>query len=325
MTSGNDDAQGNHMLNSGPASPQARTPLVSVVMPTHNMARFLGEALQSILCQTYPQLEVHVIDDGSTDNPREAIASLLEDRRVHFHTIPQSGQGKAKNVGIRASRGEFIAFLDADDLWVPDKLERQLPLFTRPEIGVVYSDFERVDVNGRPIETFRGPVHVGRITNQLLIENFVTGMASVVRRECFDAVGLFDEVIPMGIDYDLWLRISTKFEFEYLDYVTYLYRFWGGQMSRNFEKRLSCAITIMQRLIDTNPGLIPKEVESLAWAHTYTYGGNGFAKAGLRRKALQWYLKAVRVRPTYANAWKQLAKLAVQPLRTPQIPVAPRA
>jgi glycosyltransferase involved in cell wall biosynthesis len=295
-------------------------PLVSVVLPTHNMARFLGQALESVLGQTYPHLEVHVIDDGSTDNPREAIAPLLLDQRVIFHSIPQSGQGKAKNVGIRAARGQFIAFLDADDLWSLDKLERQLPLFTRPEIGVVYSDFQRVDITGAPLPTSRSKVRVGRITNELLIENFVTGMASVVRRECFDAVGAFDETLPMGIDYDLWLRISTKFEFAYLDHVTYLYRFWGGQMSRNFEKRLECAIIIMQRLLDSNPGLIPERIQSIAWAHTYTYGGNGFAKAGQRRRALKWYLKAIRTRPIYGDAWKQLIKLGLQPFRSGELP-----
>lgn len=303
--------------------PGARRPLVSVVLPTHNMARFLGEALQSVLSQTYDQLEVHVIDDGSTDNPREAIGAMLSDTRVHFHTIPQSGQGKAKNVGIRASRGEFIAFLDADDLWTLDKLETQLPLFVRPEIGVVYSDFERIDVNGTPLETFRGPVHVGRITNQLLIENFVTGMASIVRRECFEQVGLFEETIPMGIDYDLWLRISTKFEFAYHDRITYKYRFWGGQMSRNFAKRLDCAIQIMRRLIDNNPGLVPRHIQDEAWAHTFTYGGDGFAQLGQNAEAVKWYFRAIRVRPTYVAAWKQLIKLGLRPIR--QAPVQPAA
>lgn len=301
--------------HSGPRTILDHRPLVSVVLPTHNMARFLGEALQSALTQTYPHLEVHVVDDGSTDSPREAIRSFLADPRVHFHSIPQSGQGPAKNVALRASRGEFVAFLDADDLWVPDKLERQLPLFVRPEIGVVYSDFERVDINGTPIQTFRGPIHVGRITNELLIENFVTGMASVVRRECFDRVGLFDETLPMGIDYDLWLRISTKYEFAYLDHVTYLDRYWGGQMSRNFAKRLECAILIMKRLLDANPGLVPRRIENLAWAHTYTYGGDGFFNAGQRGKALSWYLKAIRTRPHYWPAWRQLGFWALQPLR----------
>jgi glycosyltransferase involved in cell wall biosynthesis len=294
--------------------PSSSPQLVSVVLPTHNMARFLGEALQSVLNQTYPHFEVHIVDDGSTDNPREAIASLMTDPRVHFHSIPQSGQGKAKNVGIRASRGAFVAFIDADDLWVPDKLERQLPLFVRPEIGVVYSDYERVDINLAPLETKKGPTYVGRITNQLLIENFVTGMASIVRRECFDVVGLLEEVIPMGIDYDLWLRISTKFEFAYLDHPTYVYRQWGGQMSRNFEKRLDCAILIMKRLLDSNPGLVPPNIQKIAWAHTYTYGGDGFAQGGQRRRALGWYLKALRMRPHYAPAWKQLAKLTLRPL-----------
>jgi glycosyltransferase involved in cell wall biosynthesis len=290
-------------------------PLVSVVLPTHNMARFLGEALDTVLRQSYGHLEVHVIDDGSTDNPREAIASRLTDPRVFFHSIPQSGQGKAKNVGIRAARGAFIAFIDADDLWSLDKLEHQLPLFVRPEIGVVYTDFERVDVEGRPLVTSRTRPRTGRILNELLVENFVTGMTSIVRKECFDTVGLMEEEIPMGIDYDLWLRIATKFEFAYLDRITYFYRFWGGQMSRNFEKRLECAIRIMERLIDQNPGLIPEEVQRLAWAHTYTYGGNGFAKAGRLRQAFSWYVKALRTRPSYFQAWYQLAKLALQPVR----------
>jgi glycosyltransferase involved in cell wall biosynthesis len=289
-------------------------PLVSVVLPTHNMARFLGEALDSVLNQTYPHLEVHVIDDGSTDNPRAAIAKQLEDPRVHFYTIPQSGQGRAKNVGLRAARGEFVAFIDADDVWVLDKLERQLPLFDRPEIGVVYSDYARIDVNGAPLERIKSPVHVGRITNQLLIENFVTGMASVVRRECFERVGYLDEVIPMGIDYDLWLRISTVYEFAYLDYQTYLYRFWGGQMSRNFEKRLNCAIVIMQRLIDSNPGLIPPSVQNLAWAHTFVYAGNGFSSNHWSRAA-KWYGKAIWVRPNYWPAWRQLALWPIRPVQ----------
>jgi glycosyltransferase involved in cell wall biosynthesis len=302
-------------MHSEPTSPDSHHPLVSVVLPTHNMARFLGEALQSVLSQTYPHLEVHVIDDGSTDNPREAIAALLTDSRVHFHSIPQGGQAKAKNVGLRAARGEFVAFIDADDVWVLDKLERQLPLFTRPEIGVVYSDYRWVDINLAPLPTPKVVPRTGRITNELLIENFVTGMASVVRRECFDAIGLFDDSISMGIDYDLWLRISTKFEFVYLDYVTYLYRFWGGQMSRNFEKRFDCAITIMQRFLDSNPGLVPASVENEAWAHTYVYGGNGFAHNGQQKRALTWYLKALRTRPHYLPAWKEIVKLALRPIR----------
>jgi glycosyltransferase involved in cell wall biosynthesis len=290
-------------------------PLVSVVVPTYNMARFLPDAVRSVLDQTYGNLEVHVIDDGSTDNPRDAIASLMSDPRVHFHVIRNSGQAIAKNVGIKAARGELVAFIDADDLWVVDKLERQVPLFDRPEIGVVYTNYRWIDINGVPMETNKVVPRIGRITNELLVENFVTGMASIVRRECFETVGAFDESLSMGIDYELWLRISTRYEFAYLDHVTYLYRSWGGQMSKNFAKRLDCAITIMERFLEANPGLVPRDVENLAWAHTYTYGGDGFAQGGHHRRAVSWYLKALRTRPHYAPAWMQLAKLALRPLR----------
>lgn len=286
--------------------------LVSVVVPTYNMARFLPDALSSVLSQTHSHLEVHVVDDGSTDNPREAIAPLMGDPRVHYHWQPNGGQGRAKNAGIRASCSDYIAFIDADDLWLPDKLERQLPVFDRPEIGVVYTDFQCIDQHGAFLPTTRMAPRTGRITNELLIENFVTGMTSLVRRECFTSVGLFDESLPMAIDYDLWLRISTKFEFAYLDYVTYLYRSWGGQMSRNFDERLECAITVMRRLLDAHPGLVPPKIENIAWAHTYTYGGDGFAKSGKRKAALRWYLKALRTRPHYLPAWMQVLKLGLR-------------
>jgi glycosyltransferase involved in cell wall biosynthesis len=289
----------------------AKPPLVSVVLPTYNMARFVPGALQSVLSQTYRHLEVHVVDDGSADDPRNAIAPLLSDDRVHFHWQPHAGQGRARNTGVRLARGDYVAFLDADDLWVPDKLERQLPLFDRPDVGVVYTDFQCIDVKGAQIPTSRLRARTGRITNELLIENFVTGMTSLVRRECFESVGPFDELLPMGNDYDLFLRISTKFEFAYLDHVTYLYRHWEGQLSRNFEARLDCAIAIMKRLLDAHPGLIPRDIENTAWAHTYTSGGHAFATAGRRKTALSWYLKALRARPGYLPAWVRLLRLAL--------------
>ena len=293
--------------------------LVSVVLPTYNMARFLPEALQSVLSQTYRHLEVHVIDDGSVDNPKEAIAPLMHDSRVRYHWQPNGGQGRAKNLGIRASSGDYIAFIDADDLWVPDKLERQLPVFDRPEVGVVYTGFQKIDQGGAPLPTTQVTPRTGRITNDLLIENFVTGMTAVVRRQCFDVVGLFDESLPMAIDYDLWLRISIRFEFAYLDHVTYLYRHWGGQMSRNYDKRLECAMLVMRRLLDAHPGLVPPDVENEAWAHTYVYGGDGFAKAGRRRMALRWYLKALRTRPHYVRAWIQILKFTARSALAPLV------
>ncbi len=95
-------------------------------------------------------------------------------------------------------------------------------------------------------------------------------------------------------------------------------------MSRNFENRLDCAITIMKRLLDSNPGLVPPRIENIAWAQTYTYGGDGFTKAGQRKQALTWYLKAIRTRPHYVPAWKQLVLWSIEPIRGTHIPAPGR-
>ena len=272
------------------------------------MARFVGEAVVSVLNQTHTNLEVHVVDDGSTDNPREAVAPLMSDPRVVFHSQPNGGQAKAKNCGIRASRGEFLAFLDADDLWVPDKLEKQLPRFTRPELGVVYSDYRWIDINGVLMPTPPVAPRNGRITNELFVTNFVTGMASIVRKECFDAVGLFNESLPMSIDWDLWLRISSKYEFEYFDYVTYLYRQWPGQMSKNFETRFDCTVRVMTKFLAEHPDLVAPSTASLAWAHTYAGFGEKLRSVRRWREAVRSYTDALRARPTYLPAWKGLVR-----------------
>lgn len=286
-----------------------KEPLVSVVVPTHNMARFVAEAVNSVLAQTHRNLEVHVIDDGSTDNPRSALEEVMKDPRVVFHCQPAGGQAKAKNRGILASRGEFVAFLDADDLWVPDKLEKQLPKFTRPEIGVVYTNYRWIDVNGVLMPTPPVQPRTGRITNDLFVVNFVTGMASIVRRECFDAVGIFNESLAMSIDWDLWLRISAKYEFEYMDEVTYLYRQWPGQMSKNFETRFGCAIRVMKQFLEEHPGLVSASTASLAWAHTYSGFGEKLRSVRRWRDAGKSYLGALRARPTYLPAWKGLVRV----------------
>lgn len=287
---------------------------VSVVVASYNMGKYLPMAVQSVLAQTYPHLEVNVVDDGSTDNTREVIRQFDGDPRVRYHHQENGGQAKAKNKGIIEAKGNFIAFLDADDLWTPDKLEKQLPLFDASEkIGVVYTNFLCVDEKGSPLPTQKRSHYTGRISSRLLVDNFVTGMSSMVRKKCFDAVGLFDESIPMGIDYDLWLRISTKYEFEFLDEVTYLYRQWPGQMSHNHNIRYECALKIMNRFLNENPGLLDPKTVNEAWAHTYVSRGNSL-KAFNKNKieALKYYLSALRYSPAYFPAWKEIVKLLIR-------------
>jgi len=286
---------------------------VSVVIASYNMAKYLSLALRSVLDQTRMPDEIHVVDDGSTDDTAGVMASFAGHDRVVYHRQENGGQARAKNRGIRASSGDYVAFLDADDLWMPRKLELQLPAFDgHPEVGVVYTNFARIDAEGSMLGSPEGRFYSGRISGRLLIENFVTGMASIVRRECFERVGLFDETLAMGIDYDLWLRISPHYDFKFLDEVTYSYRQWPGQMSHNYRKRMQCAIFIMERFLKEHPGLVEARTVREAWAHTFvSRGACAVSFDRDRRGALRDYLRALRFRPSYIPAWKAIAKLAL--------------
>ena len=137
-------------------------------------------------------------------------------------------------------------------------------------------------------------------------------MTSVVRRECFESVGIFDEGLPMSVDYDLWLRISTRYEFRALDRVTYFYRQWPGQMSHDLETRYNCAVRIMNRFIDANPGLVDPVTVAEAWAHTFVGRGESIRVLDRRPlRALTYYARAIQHRPRYLPAWKGVAKLVL--------------
>ena len=285
---------------------------VSVVIATYEAGRYLGSAVKSVLAQTRPVYEIHVVDDGSTDNTQQVMSQFAGEPRVHFHRQTNRGQAHAKNVGIRASSGDFIAFLDADDLWTPDKIAVQLPRFdTDPQVGVIYTDFAYIDEQGALLETPKRDYYSGWISGRLLVDNFVNGMSSIVRRECFESEGLFDESLSMGIDYDLWLRLSARYQFLFIDRITYLYRKWPGQMSRRREERMDCAIRIMKKFLAMHPGLVDKRTIDEAWAHTYVTRGRVAQSVGRPWHAIRDYLRALAYSPGYLLAWKAVVKLAL--------------
>lgn len=294
-------------------SEQPERGLVTVVMATYNMAHYLPQAVGSALAQTYPAVEVQIVDDGSTDNTPEVIEQLQRDPRVRAYRQPNGGQAKAKNQGVLRARGEYIAFLDADDAWLPNKLELQLPLLQRdPEVGVVYSSIEYMDGNGARNGRPEARLHRGMVSGQLLLENFVPFPTSVVRRECLHEVGLFDETFGMGIDYDLWLRMSARYRFDYVAEPTALYRVWEGQMSKNYRRRYEAGITIMRRFLEQHPGLIPERLVRRAWAHTYVGRGNTVLwQEGRMAEAFADYWRGLRYDPSYFHAWRSILRALV--------------
>lgn len=283
-------------------------PLVSVVIATYNMSKYLPSAIQSALNQTYKNIEILVIDDGSTDSTREAMAAFEEEQRVTYLLQQNKGQASAKNHGIRKATGDYIAFLDADDTWEPEKLELQVPvLMASRSVGLVYSRLAYIDENGIKQGVLNDRLFRGRISGPLLIENFIAFGSCLVRRECFELLGRFKENVRMGIDYDLWLRFSTRYEFDYVDRPLLNYRVWGGQMSKNCKGRYENGIAIMNKFLADFPDVVDKSTQNEAWAHTYLGFGRCMYSIDQRiGPALRLYAIALRHKPGYIPAWKAI-------------------
>ena len=186
-------------------------PTTSVIIPTYNSARFLPEAIESVLGQTYKDYEIIVVDDGSTDNTDEIVAPYLD--RITFLKVKNGGPSKARNRAIRESSGEYVAFLDADDVWYPEKLERQMKVFSENQrLGLVYSDasFDKI-YNPKKNRTWFNAtrcVKTGWVFSELLDNCFIILSSVMVKRDCLEKVGLFDENLKWWEGYDLWIRIA---------------------------------------------------------------------------------------------------------------------
>ena len=199
-------------------------PRTSVIIATYNAGDYLSVAIKSVLQQTTGDLELIVVDDGSTDGSTDCVHTI-NDKRLRYVYQENAGQTKAKNRGIAEAVGEFVGFCDADDYWYPDKLEKQLPLFSvSSEVGVVFSLAQKIDESGSPTDSEWAMPYRGRVLEQLFMHNFVPFGTSIVRRACLEKVGLFDNDLRMGIDWDLWLRIATHYNFDFVDEPTYAYR-----------------------------------------------------------------------------------------------------
>ncbi len=288
---------------------------VSIVTAAYNPGHFIEPAIESLLNQTYTNIEVIIINDGSTDNTAELVRPYLQDPRVHYFEQENAGQTIAKNNGIKHATGEFIGFLDADDFFALNKLELQIPIFeTDPKIGVVYSNAASVDENGQ-VTRFRGNAwtcYSGNVTEQLFHQNFMPFSAAVVRKEALDRMGAFDEAIDMGIDWELWLRLSTEYDFYHVDESLLYYRIWEGQMSHKWKSRYKWADHIMRQFTTQFPNALSEKAVRRAWADTYTCRGNLHLKREQNRQAA-WsdYRAALDQLWYYPPTWKSILRMCV--------------
>lgn len=217
-----------------------KAPLVSVIVPVHNAEAYVGEALDSILSQDYPSVEVIAVDDGSCDGTATVLARYQD--RVHAVSQPNQGAAAARNRGLALARGDYLAFLDGDDVWLPGKLTAQIAYMERhPGVDLTYgrwAEWRReadgvfrlpAEVSALPAASWGAPPAVvredsGWLYHRLLTGFLMTTIAVVMRRRLFERIGGFDDALPRGEDYDYWLRASRETEIHKLDRVMALYR-----------------------------------------------------------------------------------------------------
>jgi glycosyltransferase involved in cell wall biosynthesis len=189
-------------------------PKVSVIIPTYNCAHYLGQAIESVIGQTFRDFEIIVLDDGSTDNTSE-IADKYG-KAIRYIRQTNGGLPAARNRAIEASTGEFVALLDSDDWWEPNKLEEQVPLIEAdPEVGISFTDLRVVYDDGTVLPSFllsRPLASSGYVFDRLLLSGFILPSTVLMRRSCFEQSGRFDESMRSHEDIDLWLRICRKWK-----------------------------------------------------------------------------------------------------------------
>ncbi|MBW4502901.1 MAG: glycosyltransferase family 2 protein [Scytonema hyalinum WJT4-NPBG1] len=225
---------------------------VSIVIPAYNAMTYLPETVESVLRQTFSDFEVLIINDGSADNIIEWVSQLV-DSRVKLISQTNQGVPKARNTGIANAQGEYIAFLDADDLWDPTMLEKQVRcLENNPAVGLVHTWMAVIDAQSQPTGRVMISNAEGDVWKQLVVQNTVPSSSVMVRRCCFDTVGEFDPNLRNIDDWDMWIRIAARYPFAVIKEPLMRYRIHLNNMTKNWqvveeafemiiEKAFSCA------------------------------------------------------------------------------------
>ncbi len=296
--------------DAGVATP---VPPVAAIITCHNYGRFLGEAIESVLAQDHPNLEIVVVDDRSTDETA-AVAAGYAGRGVRYIQSPQGGAGQARNAGLRATSAQLVAFLDADDAWLPHRVAAGVAHLERhPKAALVAAHAFACDEAMRPtsvVHALRGTA-CGRVLEELLIHNVVLNPSSVlVRRSALEAAGGFSE-IPIGQDWDTWLEIAKRFPIGFIDEVVAVVRRHTSSITlRRGRARVELQLAIVDRHLGAvRPAWKRPLLRRGAASAAFLHAGLGSAIQGHRRIAGRYALEALALDP-FTLSRRKLALLA---------------
>lgn len=278
-------------------------PRVSVIIPTYNRAEFVQSAVTSVLNQTFVDFEVIVVDNGSTDDTKSVVECLSDERVKYYRLEKNNGVSPARNFGIKNSSAKFVAFLDDDDEWLPEKLAAQVDLIERSPsvVGCVYTGYLTVARATNKIVNQVTPSKKGDLSRELCMRNCV-GTASTVllKRECMEKVGMFDESIYFGEEYDLWLRMSQEWHFEYIKEPLVVYYLHQTNASSNYD----VVIRDLERRLEKQAQLYGSNRK--AFSYRYLELGQLYCYTGKTKEGRQALITAIGLYPFKARPYYNL-------------------
>jgi len=262
-----------------------------VIIPTHNRANLVGRAIKSVLSQTFEDFELIVVDDASSDNTEEVVKRFQDSRIKYVRHQKNMGAPATRNTGIRMARGTYIGLLDDDDEWLPTKLEKQIAKFrdVSLKVGLIYCGLEVRRDDGHGIETVHYPVYRGDVRIRLLLGTTIGSPTPLIRSECFQKVGLFDESLKSCQDWDMWKRISEQYEFDFVPEILSITYLHEDQISSNFESLIPGRTRMVEKHMDEfrrHPDILLIHLKRLGKLHCIN---------GTWREAIYWFREAIKI------------------------------
>jgi glycosyltransferase involved in cell wall biosynthesis len=296
----------------------SRVPRVSVIIPAYNAAAYLPHSIESVMRQTFADWEIVLVDDGSTDQTAavwEDYQPKLQDQLKYVHQ-PNRGIAAARNTAMRSARGEFIALLDADDVWLPQRLERGVEILDGdPETGLVHARVARIDGNGAVIGQLKvEPKYLsGRIAHNIYTRRAHIICPTVIfRRNCLQTTGPFDETLRTTEDRDLWFRIARQSKVSYINEVLAYYRLSPLSITKDLNGLLKGQIQFVTKHYQSGACTRMEHLEALG--NIYRELGDSLFREGNLTPAIHSYLRAVRYYPLSIPNTYMLFRAIMEPI-----------
>ncbi|WP_414620605.1 glycosyltransferase family 2 protein [Calothrix sp. CCY 0018] len=301
-------------------------PKISVIVPAYNSQNTISETITSVLQQSFSDFELIVINDGSTDRTLELLETV-QDKRLKIYSYPNGGLPAARNRGIVRATGEFLSFIDADDLWTSDKLELQLQALQKnPQAGVAYSWTICMGNNGNSFHPGVSESFQGNVYPNLLVGNFIASGSNVlIRKQAIESVGYFDESLKSCEDWDYWLRLAPKWDFVVVPKPQIIYRLSSGAMSSKLDVMEKYQTLVLERAFESAP-LELQYLNNRGFAYIYLFMTRLYLSRATDEKvvkqATQKLWKAIRFSPKILLSKEGqllLVKLLILQILTPKI------